>query len=117
LTAALLPDAYKQSRFAADDSRLESVRSAVRQADLFLAPCAQSKAADQARLRNLEEIMKRGARLAWLLFSQPALFAADWTGEQDVLVVYPGLIQLTDAEGQAMVPHKVLGQIKEIARV
>ena len=97
---------------------MKSIRLAVSQADAFLASCAQDKVNDAARLRNLEEVMKRGARLAWLFFSQPATFAADWTcSDRSSLVIYPGLVQVCDNEGCELQVQRVLGQVKEVAQI
>ena len=117
LTSALSPELYSRPTFAASDPRLPAIQSAVTQADAFLGPCVQNKESEPARLRNLEEIMKRGARLSWLLLSQPAEFAADWSGEgSEVLIVYPGLVQVTNGEGRALAQRRTLGQVKEAVR-
>lgn len=117
MTAVLSKSRYEKQTIPQDDGRLEDIRSAVGQANTFLAPCADEKANDQARLRNLEEIMKRGTRVAWLFFSQPSGFAADWSGGRDLLVVFPGLVQITDKEGRPLAHRRALGQTKEVAKV
>lgn len=97
-----------------NDPRLTNIRNAVREADQFLAPFA--KDADQSRLRNLEEIMKRAARLGFLLFSQPSSVLFDWQEGSTALVIFPGLLQISNDDGKALASPRVFAQ-KELALV
>jgi hypothetical protein len=95
----------------ADDTRLHNIRNALQLANGFLAPYANGQD-EQTRLRNLEEIMKRAARLGFLLFSQPASFRFDWNESGADVVVFPGLVQVTDEAGKSV--GRVLAE-KEVA--
>ena len=56
------------------------------------------------RQQSLDEIVRRGARLGYMLFTQPSTWSFDWTNNssspQDALVVYPALVQTGDGRGQ-----------------
>ncbi|KAF2691611.1 hypothetical protein K458DRAFT_3203 [Lentithecium fluviatile CBS 122367] len=83
--------------------------------DLVLGPFAQAGSDGGKRRRNLEMILARAAKLAFLLFSQPGSFHFDFTGSrQDSLVVFPSLVQVVGDEGQLLSPTKVLWE-KEVA--
>jgi hypothetical protein len=112
MTATLSHSLYDLDSLSANDHRLAKIQIALRQADMFLAPLA-STADHDTRLRNLEEIMKRAARLGWTLFSQPSEFTADWTDDGRGVVLFPGLLQVTDENGRVLRRARVFGQ-KEI---
>jgi hypothetical protein len=61
---------------------------------------------EQARVRNLEEIMKRAARFGYVLVSQPTLWRFEWRtasgAAQGGLTVWPDLVQMTDEEGRVV---------------
>lgn len=95
----------------ADDPRLANIGSALNLADSFLRPCAKD-AGDDERLVNLAEIMKRAARFGFLLFSQPSSFDFDWT-DNGGLVVFPGLLQISDDNGKPLVSPRTFSQ-KEV---
>jgi len=101
ITAALTGNFFTQETMAENDSRIENIRNTVQSADQFLAPYANSADHD-ARLRNLEEIMKRASRLGFLLFSQPSLFRFDWSDNGGGLVVFPALLQTSDDNGNML---------------
>ena len=101
MTATLASSLYGRDAFGPQDTRLEQVHSVVGDIDTFLAPLADN-VDHETRLNNLEEIVKRSARLAWTLFSQPCEFQIDWRDEGQGLVVYPGLLQVADENGKQM---------------
>lgn len=115
LTAHLSSQLYGTESFSPEDSRLTSIQSALRQADMFLAPLASS-ADHEARLRNLEEIMKRAARFGWTLFSQPSEYEVDWTDDGRGVVVFPGLVQVSDENGRRLRQARSFGQ-KEVVPI
>jgi hypothetical protein len=118
MTATLSTIAYGQATLSDDDKRNKCIKLAVTDADSFLSFYARENVSSQPRLENLEEIMKRGARVAWLLFSQPAEFVADWNEVgSGTIVVFPGLQQVSDEEGRVLTTKRTLGDIKEVVRV
>lgn len=102
MTAFLLPPNQAQ---AIPDA---AITSAVRLADSILGPFSSCKndAEDEARVRNLEEIMKRAARFGYVLVSQPTLWRFEWRTTsgpaQEGLTVWPDLVQMTDEEGRVL---------------
>ena len=76
ITAALLPPSYNQPTIADSDPRNESIRKAVQVAESVLQPYANPS--DPERLRNLEEIIKRAVRFAYVLFAHPSFWRFDW---------------------------------------
>jgi hypothetical protein len=86
---------------SSDDPRLQTIRNTVQTANSFLAPYANGQD-EEARLRNLEEIMKRAARFGFVLFSQPASFRFDWTDTGAGVVAFPTLVQVTDEYGKSV---------------
>jgi hypothetical protein len=115
MTAALSSTIFGQESIAADDTRTASIQAAVTQAESLLSHFGKEKGTGQKRLENLEEIIKRAVRLAWLLFSQPAGFSADWSDGGGGVVVFPGLVQISDENGKALVRRRTLGEMKEVA--
>jgi hypothetical protein len=93
----------------------ESIRRAVSDCNSIVGPYAAS-GTDQERLRNLVEITKRAARVAELLFSQPAFWKFDWQHSGPGLVVFPGLIKVTDESGRLLQPPVVF-EPKKIVQV
>ena len=107
----LLHDGYGQASITESDARVENIRAAVHQADSFLKPFVASHMNDQARSKNLEEIMRRAARFGFQLVSQPSLFRFDWQPPSNGgLVVFPALIQSTDENGKEIRPPRVFVQ-------
>jgi hypothetical protein len=115
ITAALSGNIYTQEPMAANDARLASIRQALQLADTVLAHYANG-AEQEARLRNLEEIMKRSARFGFLLFSQPSSFRFDWTSSVGSgLVTFPALLQTTDEDGAALRSARLFLEKKVVA--
>lgn len=99
----------------ADDLRLVNIGNALELADTFLRPCAKDEDHEK-RLFNLEEIMKRAARFGFLLFSQPSSFHFDWSDNDSGLVVFPGLLQVSDDNGKPVASPRVFGK-KEVVPI
>ncbi|QDS69004.1 hypothetical protein FKW77_009468 [Venturia effusa] len=115
ITAALSGNIFSQE-MSADDPRSANVNNALELADTFLRPCAKDSDHEK-RLFNLEEIMKRAARFGFLLFSQPCSFDFEWTDNGSRLVVFPGLLQVSDEHGRPVAPPRVLGSTKEVVTI
>jgi hypothetical protein len=61
---------------------------------------------DNQRRRNLEEILKRSANFAFVLFSQPGTFDFEWAEhgalQSGSLCIFPSLVQITDESGEQL---------------
>jgi len=120
LAAFLLSPTYSATpsssqAIGASDPRALAIASALNLADSILRPFSSSQSEDeeQARLRNLEEIMKRAARFAYVLVSQPTLWKFEGrVGASDggSVVVWPVLVQVSDEEGRALRSSAPVGQ-------
>jgi hypothetical protein len=112
ITTTLSQSVFGQDILSPEDARLSNILNTLRQADIFLSPLTNN-ANHESRLRNLEEVMKRAARLGWILFSQPSEFSFDWTGDGEGLVVFPALLQIADENGRVLRTPRVLAS-KEV---
>ncbi|KAF2473533.1 uncharacterized protein BDR25DRAFT_311775 [Lindgomyces ingoldianus] len=113
ITGALLQQRYgKQSEEAAATAR--SVAEAIEELNSVLAPFVVSKVNRDRRQKNLEMIMQRSAKLAFLLFSQPGTFRFDFTGQNGVMTIFPALFQVIGDQAQTLSPPRPLWE-KEIA--
>jgi hypothetical protein len=90
-----------------------NVRRAVDDVDAVVGPYAAADS-NTARLDNLEEITRRCARVATVLFTQPAFWKFDWAHTGDGLVVFPGLLRLTDENGRPYAEGLVLEEKKVV---
>jgi hypothetical protein len=77
---------------------------------------ASSSSNEATRQSSLEEIVRRASRIAAVLFSQPAFWTFDWENTGNGLVVFPGLMKLTDANGSVL-REPVLLEEKKIVEV
>lgn len=118
LTAFLLSPKYSSISSSAQtmdpaDSRMIAIDSAVRLADSVFRPFSScgTNEEEQARLRNLEEIMKRAARFGYMLVSQPTLWQFGWRTGQESLEVWPDLVQMTDDEGRVLRDGTLVGRV------
>lgn len=77
-----------------------------------LYPYADQSHGDNKRLKNLEEILKRGARAGFLLFSQPSVWKFDWDRHGDIkagtMTIFPALVKVGDENGNIISPPRVL---------
>ncbi|KAF2403092.1 hypothetical protein EJ06DRAFT_319468 [Trichodelitschia bisporula] len=114
LTALLSGTAF--DHISEHDPRDENIQRAVSVADLVLKAYARDPA-DPERVTNLTEIIKRGARFGFLLFSQPGLFSLDWKGQGagDDFVAFPGLSKLTDDNGVPL-SHPVVFADRDVVK-
>jgi hypothetical protein len=100
ITANLLQRTYGSSSIPPNDARMTNIQELVRRLDAILIRYASSTGKD--RQSNLEELIKRGARFGYTLFSQPTEWTFDWEGDgnaKNELVVFPALVQVGDDEG------------------
>ena len=110
ITSTLLQSTYGQPTTIEADPRNESVRKAVQVADIILRPYVDDRGDNAARLRNLEEIMRRAMRFAYTLFSHPSSWRFDWQETREDITVFPVLLQLTDEEGAFLKPPRIFGE-------
>lgn len=94
--------------FSRTDSRRRNIGNALQSLEKILYPYAENHHDNEERLNKLEEILKRGARFGFLLFSQPSLWRFDWTMEAGTLIVFPNLLQISDESGQTVSEPRVL---------
>lgn len=115
ITAALSENTFLQE-IPADDVRLVNIGNALEIVDAFLRPCVAKDSDHDKRLFNLEEIMKRSARFGFLLFSQPSSFQFDWSDTGSGLVVFPGLLKVSDENGKPVASPRAFGP-KEVVPI
>ena len=116
ITSFLSAQTFGGNTIADKDSRSDHVRKALADADSILKPYVNPREDNAARLRNLEEIMKRAVRFAYTLFSQPSTFRFDWQTGADNLAVFPAMLQITDEAGAPLPVPRSFGE-KEVARI
>ena len=116
ITSTLLQSTYGQSTTIEADPRNESIRKAVQVADLILRPYVDERVDNAARLRNLEEIMRRAMRFAYMLFSHPSFWRFDWQEAHEEIVIFPTLLQLTNEDGASLKLPRPFGE-KVVIRV
>jgi hypothetical protein len=92
----------------------DSFRDIIAKLDAILAPFILGNVDSGQRYRNLNMILTRSARLAFLLFAQPGTFRFDFSAREGILVVFPAFVQTVDDRGQVLRPQRVLME-KEIA--
>lgn len=107
ISAALLQKAYgDQQTLSRSDSRYRNIENALQALDKVLHPYANQSRGDDKRFKNLEEILKRGARAGFLLFSQPSVWRFDWDRPGDIkagtMTVFPALTKVRDDYGQTI---------------
>lgn len=110
ITSTLLEPTYGQLTTMEADPRNQSVHKAVQVADIILRQYVDESADNAARLRNLEEIMKRAMRFAYTLFSHPSSWRFDWQEAGENVVVFPALLQLTNEDGAFLKSPRVFGE-------
>jgi hypothetical protein len=82
--------------------------------DAVLAPFVTESVDSGQRRKNLEMILTRSAKLAFLLFTQPGSFRFDFSSQEGTLVVFPALVQTVDDRGQVLSRLRVFME-KEVA--
>lgn len=89
--------------------------------DQILSHFAKSGPDGEHRLQNLERVIQRASRFAFLLFSQPGSFVFDWEAYGSSLprgdiLVFPALMQAVDDEGQIRQPPRMFSKAEVISR-
>ena len=106
ISAVLLQQTYGQSGFSDGDPRKRSIQEARVFLDSILRPYVKVSSDNDERLRKLEDLLKRVARFGYLLFSQPSYWKFDWEDDRNApterLVIFPGLLQVTDDDGRPL---------------
>lgn len=118
ISSVLLQEIYGQSAFPQSDPRLRNIHDARRSLDVILRPYA--KADNDERLRKLEDLLRRGARFGYLLFSQPSLWKFEWENARGAakkgFTVFPALLQVTDDDGKSLERPRILEE-QEVVEV
>lgn len=104
ITAVMLQPTYGSKTITKDDPRVHNIGQALEELDSVLVRLRSRRDENSQRRRNLEEILKRAAGFAFLLFSHPSFWEFDWqtthTYEPGSVVIFPALLQVTDESGQ-----------------
>ena len=120
LSAVLLQQTYGQSAIAQSDPRHHKIEEARLFLDLVLQPYIKVLPDNDERQRKLEDLLKRVARFGYLLFSQPSDWKFEWEDDQNAtierLVVFPGLLQVTDDDGKPLKRPRLLEE-KEVMAI
>jgi hypothetical protein len=112
ISAALFQSTHGQTTMTGSDARNTNIRKATAVADTILRPYTKAGQDHQSRMQNLEEIMRRAARFAFVLFSQPSFFRFESQGKG--LVVFPALVQVTDENGSALRQPRVFVEANSV---
>lgn len=119
ITASLLQSKYGGTAFSSYDPRNPNIAEALRSLDAILAPFALEERDSRERTQKLEEILRRGARFGFLLFSQPSTWEFDWNtppnAGRGALAVSPALLQVGDDNGRRL-PRPRIVEEQELAR-
>ncbi|EON62946.1 hypothetical protein W97_02172 [Coniosporium apollinis CBS 100218] len=120
ITAALMQPTYGQGVMSGDDHRIHNISDAMELLEAVLRPFATDQPDSEQRRRNLEEILKRAAKFAYVLFSQPSFWQFEWNDsrmERDSLVVFPALLQTADEAGQPLSRPRVFGEMEVVRKI
>ncbi|KAF2245602.1 hypothetical protein BU26DRAFT_71738 [Trematosphaeria pertusa] len=85
ISATLLHSTYVADAFLDFDSRTVNIERALKDLDPLLATYAISHDAGHgkgARLAELRDLLRKGAKFAFTLFSQPSFWSFDWTSDR-----------------------------------
>ncbi|KAL9026952.1 MAG: hypothetical protein Q9196_004460, partial [Gyalolechia fulgens] len=106
ITASLLQSKYGGGNFGSYDARNHNLSEALQALDTVLSPFMAQKRDERGRKQHLEEILRRGARFGFLLFSRPSTWELDWNVPPDagrgVLAISPSLVQVGDDNGRRL---------------
>ncbi|KAF1949018.1 hypothetical protein CC80DRAFT_281640 [Byssothecium circinans] len=95
ISATLLHSTYTTDAFTHFDSRTVNIERALKALDPLLSAYAiplnrndglqtHSRPSQDARLSDLRDVLKLGARFAFTLFSQPSFWKFDWTSDRAI---------------------------------
>lgn len=85
ITATLLHSTYVEDAFSHFDSRTVNMERALQDLDPLLATYATPHDGGHGmgtRLNDLREVLRKGAKFAFMLFSQPAFWKFDWKSDR-----------------------------------
>jgi hypothetical protein len=120
ITGELMQTSYLRSPFTSQDARNRNIARTTGALEAILSPYAVSQSDHTTRRRNLEEIIKRAATFAFVIFSQPSSWRMEWPDARSMepgsLVIFPALEQLADEEGRAFSPPRVFSE-KVVRRI
>ncbi|KAI4122381.1 MAG: hypothetical protein LQ338_005854 [Usnochroma carphineum] len=112
ITASLLQSKYGQGTFSSYDPRNQNISEALHALDSILSPFEMDERSNQERVQKLEEILRRGARFGFLLFSQPSTWDFDWntpaSAGKGALAMFPAFVQVGDDNGRRLARPRVL---------
>ncbi|KAF2816567.1 uncharacterized protein BDZ99DRAFT_139101 [Mytilinidion resinicola] len=115
ITAECIKNAYLPNPFGPQDARNANILQATEVLETILAPFAVTRMDHSTRQRNLEEITKRAATFAFVLFSQRSSWRLDWPDSRTMapgsLVIFPALEQLMDEEGKRFQPPRAFSEM------
>jgi hypothetical protein len=114
ISASLFHSTHGQTSMPESDARITNIRKATALADSVLRPYAKAGEDHQSRLQNLEEIMRRAARFAYVLFAQPSFYTFEWQAMGKGLVVFPALVQVTDENGTMLRQPRVFVEASSV---
>ncbi|KAF1996558.1 hypothetical protein P154DRAFT_312374 [Amniculicola lignicola CBS 123094] len=108
-----------QQRFNSQSSvPTQASIDAINELNMILAPftLAHNNVNESQRQKNLEMILGRASKLAFLLFSQPGSFRLDFGRDQrGGLVVFPSLIQTIGDQAQPLNPPRLVWEKEPLA--
>ena len=106
---------YGSNAFSANDPRNHNILQAVEALDAVLRPYTDERVDNNQRRRNLEEILKRAAGFAFMLFSQPSSWKLEWENphghEPGSIVIFPALVQIVDETGHSLSPPRAFSEV------
>ena len=108
--------AYVRDAFSHFNSCTVNIERAINDLDPLLHVYANdSKPATEERLGDLRDILRDGAKFAFLLFSQPYFWQLDWQSEaadhlSENPVMFPSLLRVMDGDGKRFAEPVVLGK-------
>ena len=118
ITAHLLQPTYGRDAIPSDDPRQVNIRELVKTLDAVLEPYASSRSSRE-RAQDLKDLVERGARFGYLLFSQPTGWSFEWkdawTRTRGEIVVWPALVQTSDEEGRQRIQEVRIKEAQTVA--
>jgi len=120
ITAALMSKTFSRTHISHSDPRMPPITHTLQILDDVIGPYAVGRDPNNSRRKNLEEILKRAASFAFLLFSQPTSWQFAWddtSNQSGSLVIFPALLQTGDEEGRPIRPPRVSGQVEVVPAV
>lgn len=106
ITASMLQQTYGSNFITESDPRSYNIGHALEELDSVLVRLRARRDENASRRQNLEEILKRAAGFAFLLFSHPSFWKFEWLADSNhgpgSVVIFPALLQITDENGERL---------------